>query len=203
VGALLLDGRAYYYGILMWSDRPVEDEEEIYRHDGRIPLYGDHRLLQEHLAVDGIPVEDGVHDVIDLDRALQIVGRTMSGEENLDVVLTAWNGLDDLLPAWGLPFAFRGRIADKVCDKLFWGLNLPSVTPPGEHYVPVWRRKEIAKIVQALRAGASRIRASLADEAQNAQPRETLWLNHSIMTDPSWWETQAPVDTSSDTDNRG
>lgn len=188
VCALLLDGRVYYYSILMRPGRAIDDVEEIYHHDGRPPLYGQYVRLIEHLSIDGFPTQDGVFDVLDVDRALDIVGPSMSGESDLDAVLTVWNGMDDLVPALGLPFAFQGRLANRVRDKLFWGLNLPSVTPPGRHYVPVWRRKEAAKAVKALRAGAFRIRTALADEVKDAEPRETLWLNHFIETEPNWWE---------------
>lgn len=171
-GVLLLDGRVFYFAILMREDVPIEDEQEIYRHRDRLALYGDGELLGKHLAQDAIFAEQDIFDVIDLDGALQALKFSVWTEVEIDAVLTAWNGLEDLMLALGLPFEFRGELANVALEKLFWGLNLPSVTPAGCHYVPIWRKKERRKIARALRTAASRVRGLVVDVA--AQPLDSL-----------------------------
>ena len=51
------------------------------------------------------------------------------------------------------PYTRLSRAAAGCYDKLFWGCNLPPVTPPGERYVPRWRPDELADLRRVMRAG--------------------------------------------------
>ena len=44
-------------------------------------------------------------------------------------------------------------------DKLFRGCNLPSLTPPGEDYEPVWTVPETTALKQVLLLGLAEFRA--------------------------------------------
>jgi len=33
-------------------------------------------------------------------------------------------------------------LTQKIYNKLFWGSNLPAVTPKGRYYEPIWPRRE-------------------------------------------------------------
>ncbi len=46
-------------------------------------------------------------------------------------------------------------------DKLFWGCNLPAVTPPGEWFTPEWREDELAVIRQTFEAGLAQLESEL------------------------------------------
>ena len=175
--ALLIDGRVYYYAELFWKDAA----DEVYVRNGRGPLCVDENVLDADLADAGIDWGDGpeISQIVDVDRALAVVDLSLAGED-IDVAWTVWNGFEDLMPALGLPFGFRGRIANRCYDKLFYGLNLECITPPGEHYVPVWRPREITKMKQVMRTGAERLRVAVADLKAGAAPRETLWRDHRI-----------------------
>lgn len=107
---------------------------------------------------------DGITDAevsseVDIDRARELIGYRMSTEEIGDVI-TAWNALDDLTKSFGVPLGFHGWLADRVYDKLFYGLNLEYFTPPGEWYVPTWQPRELAKIDQVLRECGTRVAAA-------------------------------------------
>ena len=79
-------------------------------------------------------------------------------EERIDcsAFLNAWNFLDDLA---GLSeeadtaYARLSRGASACYDKLFWGNNLPAVTPPGEWFEPAWRAGELTEIRRVMEAG--------------------------------------------------
>lgn len=76
-----------------------------------------------------------------------------------------WNGwsmLDDMCLTIGRPLDFRGQIARNVIDKLFWGLNLAAVTPPGEGFAPRMSGKERAKWDQIITAGLERLAPAMA-----------------------------------------
>lgn len=131
-------------------------------------MYPEQDPLVADLARDGIPIDAEMAGSVDVDRARALVGYEMTRDE-IDVVITAWNALDDLTKSLGVPLGFSGRLANRCYDKLFWGLNLEAVTPTGEWYRPAWQPRELAKIDQVLRECGARIQPSLA--VSNAQSR--------------------------------
>lgn len=152
--SLRLDGRDYWYAML-YRD-PPPDDVPAYRHDGAHPLYPEREALVSDLVSDAIPIDAELAGSADADRGRALVSHHMSRDE-IDVVITAWNALDDLTRSLGAPLGFFGRLANRCYDKLFWGLNLESVTPPGQWYTPSWRPRELSKIDQVLRECAARV----------------------------------------------
>lgn len=71
------------------------------------------------------------------------------------VFLNAWNFLDNLASLHeGADSAFNRLSHEAACyDKLFWGNNLPAITPAGEFYRPSWRDEELAEIRSVFEAG--------------------------------------------------
>jgi len=70
--------------------------------------------------------------------------------------LDAWNLFGDIArscPQYSVGFAARDKHLSDVYEKLFYGSNLPSVTPPGEHHTPEWSRDEITGLSQSLQDG--------------------------------------------------
>lgn len=68
--------------------------------------------------------------------------------------LDAWNLFDDVAESVPAP-AFRAKSAQSTptYKKLFWGSNLPSMTPPGRRFVPKWSEKEIHSLADVLGTG--------------------------------------------------
>lgn len=65
------------------------------------------------------------------------------------ILLDVWNFLDDLAYSLGIDKScYRVGDATKCNDKIFWGCNLPAVTPEGRVYQPVWCKEEIEAIKQ-------------------------------------------------------
>jgi hypothetical protein len=60
----------------------------------------------------------------------------------------------DLLAAWNL-------LTEKIYDKLFWGNNLPSVTPKGKMYIPAWTSEELKITREVLDSGLVLFRGSV------------------------------------------
>lgn len=80
-------------------------------------------------------------------------------------LLDAWNFCDDLADLHhGPPTPYKrwSRAAQGCYQKLFWGCNLPSVTPPGKRFDPVWRRDELSAIRRVLLAGRTLLNMNLA-----------------------------------------
>jgi hypothetical protein len=64
------------------------------------------------------------------------------------------NALDDMVRSLGYPFpAERTAETDLIQDKLFFGRNYPTVTPPGKIYIPRWRATELQTMTTMMRYG--------------------------------------------------
>jgi hypothetical protein len=85
------------------------------------------------------------------------------------VFLNAWNFFDDLAGLHDTPDTPYARLSHEAArsyDKLFWGCNLPSVTPVGEHFDPSWRPEELAEIRAVMEAGQALLAAELKPRHQ-------------------------------------
>lgn len=73
---------------------------------------------------------------------------------NCKIILDFWNIFNDIVYSFGekIPDE-RTRRSDRCYNKLFWGNNLPAVTPDGEKYVPLFTRKERNNIRKILSYG--------------------------------------------------
>jgi hypothetical protein len=62
------------------------------------------------------------------------------------ILLDGWNIMEDLIRTVGQEsdlLSLRCPVLDKLYEKLFWGNNLPAVTPEGASYSPIWMQEEI------------------------------------------------------------
>ncbi len=68
--------------------------------------------------------------------------------------LNAWNLFQDVAETVGHSFeTTTDGFNTSIYNKLFWGNNLPSVTPPGECYVAEWSAEELSRIHEILSDG--------------------------------------------------
>jgi len=75
--------------------------------------------------------------------------------------LAAWNLFDDVSRSVGGSFDADRKLTKKIYEKLFWGNNLPSVTPEGKSYHPAWTKRELKIIREVLGSGLSLFRNSV------------------------------------------
>ncbi len=82
--------------------------------------------------------------------------------------LDAWNFLDDLTGLHAgadTSYTRLSRAAADQYDKLFWGNNLPAVTPLGMRFDPSWSPEELAAMRGVFEAGLRVLAAELAGSA--------------------------------------
>lgn len=85
------------------------------------------------------------------------VGRG-SSIKTCDILLNGWNFIEDMLTTFNYEDEkkkLRVPILQKTYDKVFYGNNLPSVTPEGVSYEPLWLREEIVSMRKAFRSAWS------------------------------------------------
>jgi hypothetical protein len=70
-----------------------------------------------------------------------------SSRKTCSVLLAGWNFIEDMGRTFNLKNdmkRLRSKRMDKAYEKIFYGCNLPSVTPNGKSYSPLWINQEIA-----------------------------------------------------------
>jgi hypothetical protein len=109
----------------------------------------------------------------DFDRIRAWCSAPTAGGVDCPRFLDAWNFLDDLTGLHAgtvTPHTRLSRAAAGVYDKLFWGNNLPAVTPSGERFQPSWSPEELSAIRRVFESGLCVLAAELADRAPAAEP---------------------------------
>jgi hypothetical protein len=126
---------------------------------GFVITFPSEATAREVAAAEGRLLADEEAPLYDFD-AIDAWCRSTETVRDCSQLLDAWNLLADL-PRGDNLFASADARATETYDKLFFGCNLPSITPIGEHYVPVWGATELAVLKHLLLLGIAELRARL------------------------------------------
>ena len=100
--------------------------------------------------------DDPITLAIDLDKV---------GDRSLDIECQtfsdAWNLFTDVAASVGELFDVHHPESNRLYDKLFWGCNLPSVTPAGKWYSPIWSAEELTQLHALMSVGLNIFRSSV------------------------------------------
>lgn len=126
-----LDGRD---GFLIWYS---DEKDGVYVNgDGYVPSFKDAASLVEYAKGRGLSVDTEGPILLDLD----VLGKWLEGKdvESIDPhsFNGAWNLFADVSRSINGVFDTDRELTQKIYNKLFWGCNLPSVTPEGKQYHP-------------------------------------------------------------------
>lgn len=133
---------------LVWCEGQSGD---YYLRDGDNLIAGDSLdALRNALAEKSRGVDWGSLCLIDIDQLFSdfeaiSIEHTSDDDQN-SLFLDGWNFFEDLIRTFGLEqdfSKFRTARLDKVYEKIFWGCNLPAVTPEAKSYSPLWAENEI------------------------------------------------------------
>jgi hypothetical protein len=140
------------------------DRDGFLRDDGRLVIARTPEELVSAVQSRGIKLEPAEPADYDFDRIRQWCADPDVARFDCSVFLNAWNFLDDLS---GLqteadtPYLRLSRAGTDCYNKLFWGNNLPAVTPTGERFDPVWSPEELAELSQLFEDGLRVLEAEL------------------------------------------
>lgn len=155
--ALKADGRILF---LMW----VSDDwalDRVLADAGRVISFTDEESAREYALAEHLPLapqeEAHLHDFDSAVRWLEA-----GGEADCRLILDVWNLAGDVARGVSEAFEDRGGALDEVYDKLFFGSNLPSMTPPGEQYQPEWAEEELSLLRARIETAAGLIRSHVA-----------------------------------------
>ena len=116
--------------------------------------------LEQHAAQERLKLEEEAISLYDFDRLSDWLSNPIQEGPDCPFLLNAWNMLGDVARSLGVGLAEPKGVKD-VYDKLFWGSNLPSVTPPGEQFLPRWSREDLSALTAVLSSGLDVMRGAV------------------------------------------
>jgi len=171
-----LDSRSRY---LLWYSHDGDETDVdgvVVNQDGAIPIFDSLPSAVDYAQTEGLSLLRQDNCVLhNLDLVRVWLKRKRPGPINCNEFLSAWNLFGDVSATVSGNFDPDKQQTHRIYNKLFWGSNLPAVTPPGEHYRPLWSGAEVRVMRQVLSVGLalfrSRVRAQPKSAAlENAPP---------------------------------
>jgi hypothetical protein len=119
----------------------------------------------------GVEVDGQFVRQLRLDLLVEFAKQPSGQRLDADQLLVTWNLTEDLERSLGLKSRFlKARRLNRVYDKLFWAQNLPSVTPEGCHYEPIWRSSELKVLARVAQHCLWRLERELFERAKLPEP---------------------------------
>lgn len=124
----------------------------------------DIRAFAAGKSIDIADEEPSIHNFDCVVRWLSLNGkrtrRLRASGVNCHEFLSCWNLLDDIKRSLtNITATWLPRKELHVYMRLFWGSNLPAVTPPGEHFTPYWLDWETRLMRRVFRERIALLRA--------------------------------------------
>ena len=164
-------GRTYYRVLfnleralewLIWYDGAGEAKDGVWINEpGNMPVFRSEAALEHYARERGIHFKPEAPMLHNLRVVEEWLRKPSFKSIQCDAFLGAWNLFADVARSVGTPLDDRGELADKVYDKLFWGNNIPAVTPAGREYVPVWSKEEMDCLRRVLQQGLAVFRSHM------------------------------------------
>lgn len=154
-----LDGRDRHF--LWYADEP---DGVVVGASGEMVTFASEAELLAFGATEGMswPIDFTVS--YDLDAVVAWIAQRDAEAIDCIMMLNAWNLFVDIAATFSCKL-LEPRGANAVYDKIFWGNNLPTMTPPGEHYVPAWSQEEADVLAGVCAAGLSLLRRAIESPA--------------------------------------
>lgn len=132
--------------------------------DGTVPAFDSLVDLTKYANERGILITDSadaeLHDIDTVEAWLIDHG---TAAVYCDMFLSVWNLFKDVATSAGTTLRERDHKARKVYQKLFWGNNLPAITPEGYRYEPNWTATDLVRMRQVLSRGRDLFRSRISD----------------------------------------
>jgi hypothetical protein len=138
-------------GYLIWFANDTDGV--VTQSDKTVPSFRTQEALHDYATSHQIDLDMMEPLIHDLDVVAQWLRRPLSAKIDTDALLTVWNLFGDLAASVNGDFDGDRKRTQHIYDKLFWGNNLPAVTPPGKQYTPVWSDDELLLMQEILHDG--------------------------------------------------
>jgi hypothetical protein len=113
----------------------------------RIPVFRTMPTLLAYADRQNVSLEDEVPELHNFDLIKLWIRYPTADTIVYDVFLNALNAFGDIASSIGNKVYLRlSKHIDRIYQKLFWGCNLPAVTPRKKVFHPLWNQKELEKL---------------------------------------------------------
>lgn len=153
---VLVNGQAVF---VLWESND-DGHDRVFARGMQVERFPTLEALEGFARERGIVVEDaGELEAVDIDAAQAwVVGGPMP---SLAVLLNVWNLAGDVARGTNQKWADRGEDLDRVYDLLFFGTNLPAMTPLGEQLTPDWSDFDLVMLRGIVDRGVLLIRRAM------------------------------------------
>lgn len=158
-----------YDRYLIWYNVEEVDEDldgVVLDAQGDIPIFDSSDALLSYAQNQNISLvteEPILHDLDVLAQWSHIKQSSPASSATIDcdAFLSAWNLFADVSRSLGAHFDSDREKSGEIYMKLFWGNNLPSLTPEGKCFIPTWSEDEEQVINEILSQGLQMFRESI------------------------------------------
>lgn len=151
-----LDGKDSY---LIWYSNA--EDGVVTDPNGRVPSFRDAESLLSYAEGQGIDIDVGEPILHNLDVVAESLRRKDIELINCSEFNSTWNLFTDFSVSVNDSFDPEPHLTKQIYDKLFWGCNLPSITPEGKQYRPAWSERELQIMHEVLGSGMLMFKRSL------------------------------------------
>lgn len=142
---------------LIWFSN--DQDGVVVQPDGSVPSFPNESTLCAYTVTYQLPIKEGQPILHNLDVVSRWLHRTLSADIDCDQFLMAWNLFSDISNSIGGEFNADHARTYPVYEKLFWGNNLPALTPAGKQYTPAWTDNEVLLLRETLAVGLALFRS--------------------------------------------
>lgn len=146
-----LDGRERF--LLWFSD---ESDGVITDAEGSVPTFASARELDGYARRASLTLSNEEPRLHDLDAVRAWLADPRAETIDCDESLCAWNLFVDVarsVTETSEEFLAVDGAQGSLYERVFWGCNLPAVTPDGEAFHPSWTRDEVRALAAVLTRG--------------------------------------------------
>ncbi len=161
-------------GYLLWFTETVEGwNDGLVTKDGKVVYFNSLESLNNYATEAGFTEKIFTSEEVanyNMQPINEIINKGLKSHKDYKIMLDTWNLLRDIcFSLYGKENSYkievkisekysnsrkvRRKYIEKVYNKIFWANNLTVVTPPGRHYVPIWRKSELRLINRIFREG--------------------------------------------------
>jgi len=135
---------------LIWFSN--EKDGFVVNENGFVPSFNNKSDLKMYADKIQIKVDVDNPNLTDLD----IIKTWLNNSEKIEdynSFLDAWNLFEDISISSNGDFDENKEVTNDIYNRIFWGCNIPAVTPEGESFTPTWTIEELKTIRETLNYG--------------------------------------------------
>ena len=148
-------------GFLIWFEGEAATDGVLITPDGRMVSFLTREALDVYAQRHGVELAQSALILHDLDALEHWMKNAKPESIDCSVILSSWNLFVDVARSVvesGADFLEQEGKLNAIYDKIFWGNNLPSVTPEGREYCPIWSADEVSCLAEIMASGLALFR---------------------------------------------